>query len=485
MFEGSFQTFDNEDELYKDQGAGHQSDSDGLDSDVEDKILSHLYYQSNEQVAANKIVEPPQQSPDQPEDIPEDSRYQQIQPKQQDTGNTLSVTVVKPFRSATMSSDDSTSDTRHDSTVDQDSKATDAAAAISGTMAGVSFNASDGEAVDSYLDSVSHSGQMTPHQPPTSTIGTTTPFVNSILESQHIQIDSLGSSTPGSEITHSISTKRSTTLDQEDEYAYLDEAEIQGRNRYFMEEKEIICRRCKKPGHMLKDCTVTICNTCNMEGHSSRDCKMSGSVCHRCNMRGHMAAECPQKSSKNVSRAKGCHRCSGNSHHSEECTTIWRQYHYASAKNLSYETVTPWCYNCASVGHFGDDCFEDRSRSASSFNDYTAFNSYNCPGKIAQVDSSASKSNQYARNNYGNTSYRNSSINDRLGNSSSGRTDYRKKRYESHTQSSSRRRAERGSGSRHDSKRPSFKPYVTSGGGRSKPSGNSDKKNSSRKKAHN
>ncbi|KAJ2557490.1 hypothetical protein EV175_001317 [Coemansia sp. RSA 1933] len=445
-FDGS--TENDDDRLYQQQGGDNSNgaDSDNIDSDVEDKILSHLYYQSNDQatsIAPTPTTQTPHTStpaalsrrtnpgksphptetgksvriPPGPESDTEDheSKYaigskrrkqenswnlsdlantdQNAEPAHSSgeegelsgsssNGQSVSVTIVPAFRTATNSDDEGTSDDNGQHSHANGTTHGD------GSSHAVSYNASDDDAVNDYLDTVASSGLATP---PNTTKSPATANGHSgaashDMEHQLVQIDTLLS--PGAQATgavlHDVSAKRS--LDPEDnEYDYLDEAEIQGRNRYFMEEKEIICRRCQKPGHVAKDCTTITCMVCGNEGHLSKDCKLTGSVCHRCNMRGHIAADCPQHSRGGYrDRGRppaGCERCQIRTHHTDECPTIWRRYVYAGHRPLKYNDVRPWCYNCAQSGHFGDDCLAQRGRGANAFLGSTAFGATNCPGR--------------------------------------------------------------------------------------------------------
>ncbi|KAJ2844455.1 hypothetical protein IWW36_005180, partial [Coemansia brasiliensis] len=227
-------------------------------------------------------------------------------------------------------------------------------------------------------------GIATPVEP-FSKMGLASP-VEANMKQQMVHIDALLSpTTPSTEqtagsLTHTISVKRAR--DDENEYDYLDEAEIQGRNRYFMEEKEITCHKCNRQGHKGKDCTVIICMTCGKEGHLAINCKESGVVCHRCNMRGHLLKDCPSSNREGV-RHGSCDRCRSQRHHTDECPEIWRKYVYTAPPPLKYNDVVPWCYNCAGKGHFGDECSMARNRS--SFFGNTAFNQRNCPGRCIGV----------------------------------------------------------------------------------------------------
>ncbi|KAJ2816887.1 hypothetical protein FBU31_006421 [Coemansia sp. 'formosensis'] len=348
-----------EDELYRDDHSTEDSASDAIDSDTEEKILSHIYYQSTTPTQATRLPRTEADSDSSEGKYQIEKKRRKVHSSadfirpQNDASDeeSISVTVVRPYRSATLSDEESGS------------------AAVD--IRDVSFNTQDDLAVDSYLDSVTTTGLATP-----------VPHADEAMEHHHIQIDSLQLTSPGIQ-THAVLVR---TGDPDDEYGYLDEAEIQGRNRYFMEEKEIICRKCHRPGHIAKDCTTMTCMTCGKDGHMSKDCKMTGNVCHSCNMRGHIASECPQRSG--TPRSRGCDRCNSRTHHTEECATIWRRYVYAGPRPKQYADVTAWCYNCAARGHFGDNCQMRRSQGALAYQGDTAFGSVNCPGKMIHVSES-------------------------------------------------------------------------------------------------
>ncbi|KAJ2743140.1 hypothetical protein GGI20_003968 [Coemansia sp. BCRC 34301] len=382
-----------EDELYKEIPSGEGSASDAIDSDTEEKILSHIYYQSSVStpkpvtaaVPVLQLKSPLSRTEADVSDSSE-SKYQIEKKRRKVSGiadfanaskptsaddesydgecsesgdQSISVTVVRPFRSATLS------DEENGAAVD---------------MHDVSFNTHDDMAVDSYLDSVTSTGLVTPVRHPDE---------GALMEQHHIQIDTLQLTSPAA-MTHTVLIRHAADADDDDEYGYLDEAEIQGRNRYFMEEKEIICRKCYRPGHIAKDCTTLMCTVCGNDGHTSKDCKLTGNVCHACNMRGHIASECPQRthSGSSQQRSRGCDRCSSRTHHTEECATIWRRYVYAGSRPPQYSDVTAWCYNCAARGHFGDDCQMPRAKGSLAYQGETAFGSVNCPGKMIHVSES-------------------------------------------------------------------------------------------------
>ncbi|OMJ16801.1 Protein air1 [Smittium culicis] len=150
----------------------------------------------------------------------------------------------------------------------------------------------------------------------------------------------------------------------DDSYTYLDDANFKVKSRYYVEEKEITCRSCKKSGHIARDCKAKICNNCGKEGHLSYDCADQMVVCHNCNQRGHVYSRCPNPIS--TGGPQRCYRCSSRYHHSE----------VHMPKNI-------YCYNCAEKGHYGDDCYQPFPRWCS-FKDDTAFNRKNLP-KLSKV----------------------------------------------------------------------------------------------------
>ncbi|KAI1313848.1 hypothetical protein EDD11_002449 [Mortierella claussenii] len=130
------------------------------------------------------------------------------------------------------------------------------------------------------------------------------------------------------------------TYDLKRELGHLEEEEFKGRSRYYMEptkEREILCHRCNKPGHLSRDCTRLVCTICGaVDDHAVIDCPLS--VCFNCRKKGHIADDCP---------------------------TVWREYIVISKQPL--QRVVQYCYNCAALGHFGDDCPRIRPSYARSY----------------------------------------------------------------------------------------------------------------------
>ncbi|KAJ2106688.1 hypothetical protein GGI16_001833, partial [Coemansia sp. S142-1] len=147
-----------EDELYReDPSVEEDSASDAIDSDTEEKILSHIYYQSNtaaptptqqtkSPLARTRIEADDSDSSESKYQIEKKRRKVHssadfIKPREASDEESISVTVVKPYRSATVSDEEN-------------------GPAVS--IRDVSFNTQDDMAVDSYLDSVASTGLATP-----------------------------------------------------------------------------------------------------------------------------------------------------------------------------------------------------------------------------------------------------------------------------------------------------------------------------------
>jgi protein AIR1/2 len=98
-------------------------------------------------------------------------------------------------------------------------------------------------------------------------------------------------------------------------------------------------------------------------------------------MKGHINATCPNRYTtrfRDLDRYSDCERCNSRLHRTNECPSWWRLYEYVTDEEntrvtkLREEKKTlalgnggegyigddPWCYNCGSRGHWGDDCDE-------------------------------------------------------------------------------------------------------------------------------
>nr|XP_033773036.1 zinc finger CCHC domain-containing protein 7 isoform X2 [Geotrypetes seraphini]XP_033773044.1 zinc finger CCHC domain-containing protein 7 isoform X2 [Geotrypetes seraphini]XP_033773053.1 zinc finger CCHC domain-containing protein 7 isoform X2 [Geotrypetes seraphini] len=142
-------------------------------------------------------------------------------------------------------------------------------------------------------------------------------------------------------------------------------------NRYYMADKNIICRNCDKQGHLSKNCSASrklpACCLCGNRGHKQYSCPAR--YCSNCFLPGHFSLECIEK----AYWKKRCHRCNMTGHYADACPEIWRQYHLTvHAGHLKKSKCQPrrhqatvYCYNCAKKGHLGYKCSENRMFSGS------------------------------------------------------------------------------------------------------------------------
>ena len=82
--------------------------------------------------------------------------------------------------------------------------------------------------------------------------------------------------------------------------------------------KGIICHKCKKPGHMSKDCPSFKNNNNNNNkninfSNSNPNNEMSSIKCYNCGKTGHKMTECPNK------RGKYCYICGKSGHIQANC----------------------------------------------------------------------------------------------------------------------------------------------------------------------
>ncbi|KAG0292377.1 hypothetical protein BGZ96_004181 [Linnemannia gamsii] len=84
-----------------------------------------------------------------------------------------------------------------------------------------------------------------------------------------------------------------------------------------------------------------------------------------------------------------CHKCGSHSHATEDCPTVWRVYVLSSESTPN--DVVQYCYNCASLGHFGDGCPKRRPMYARGD---SAFNDQNTTSSSANNNYSSSRSGQ-------------------------------------------------------------------------------------------
>lgn len=178
----------------------------------------------------------------------------------------------------------------------------------------------------------------------------------------------------------------SLSLDQVNDNA--DELiELRGEGRYFgvtdpntgnaialRQSLGPLCDNCRKRGHIRSKCKTVVCHKCGVVGdHYETQCPATV-VCVRCGERGHVAAACKSKSRKR----QYCRSCDSFLHGDENCPGIWRSYLTLPDNDGTLELPLIYCYNCASNGHYGDECMEQRTSRIPNFNG-SAFSGINLP----------------------------------------------------------------------------------------------------------
>nr|XP_057937738.1 zinc finger CCHC domain-containing protein 7 [Doryrhamphus excisus] len=134
-------------------------------------------------------------------------------------------------------------------------------------------------------------------------------------------------------------------------------------NRYYTE-KNVLCRNCKKVGHLSKNCShskETPCYLCADSSHLANNCP--NKHCNNCGLPGHLHKSCNERHFYYMQ----CHRCNMWGHSFDACPEIWRQYHITTKqgppvkkKGKDHDQRPAYCYNCSSKKHFGHDCTRQR-----------------------------------------------------------------------------------------------------------------------------
>lgn len=140
---------------------------------------------------------------------------------------------------------------------------------------------------------------------------------------------------------------------------------LRGQGRYFgiddedngIKNEELKCKNCSQHGHIKKNCPHVICSYCGfMDDHYSQHCPRT-MRCSHCNESGHYRQHCTQKWKRIF-----CTSCNSKKHSRDRCPSVWRSY---CLDNADVKRVLPsnkvYCYNCAEMGHFGDECPRGRS----------------------------------------------------------------------------------------------------------------------------
>ncbi|KAH6598293.1 hypothetical protein BASA50_003907 [Batrachochytrium salamandrivorans] len=134
-----------------------------------------------------------------------------------------------------------------------------------------------------------------------------------------------------------------------------------GGSRYFVDMSAIVCRFCRRQGHMFRDCKekATRCHLCR-EDHDPLRCPLAD-LCYSCFQRGHQRGQCPS-----IGIRKYCYCCTSSGHSTRECTRVWRQYRFTKDTHRRSRDVSEYCYMCGKEGHFGDNCSYSRNSFRSS-----------------------------------------------------------------------------------------------------------------------
>ncbi|KAG1057046.1 hypothetical protein G6F43_001093 [Rhizopus delemar] len=162
-------------------------------------------------------------------------------------------------------------------------------------------------------------------------------------------------------VTRHISLDNKQYMDDEDtseeeielgkQIQELIDNQIQGRNKYKniseTDTRVPYCTVCHSPGHTFHSCRI--CKRCGSSEHIRRNCDWLDN-CRRCKQTGHLAADC-----KNPTVQKNCDVCGGNYHTKEQC---FRPFHHYFGVKPPAKSIFPYCYYCSNKGHFGDECPE-------------------------------------------------------------------------------------------------------------------------------
>lgn len=177
-------------------------------------------------------------------------------------------------------------------------------------------------------------------------------------------------------------------------------ANLRGEGRYFgvvdPDANEPVCSNCHRRGHKRAQCKVVVCHACGkVDDHYETQCPNS-MVCSNCGEKGHFRNNCPSKRNYTY-----CVLCDSRNHISERCPTIWRSYVVKKIdpnSKLAYPSSRIFCYNCASKGHYGDDCRKPRISKTPNING-SAFSGENLPKSlILQYRNMLNRDSQYHDN---------------------------------------------------------------------------------------
>ncbi|KAG9486556.1 zinc finger CCHC domain-containing protein 7 [Eleutherodactylus coqui] len=136
-------------------------------------------------------------------------------------------------------------------------------------------------------------------------------------------------------------------------------------NRYYTEDKNVICRNCNFRGHLSKSCPqpkkLPACCLCGTRGHLQYSCP--DRYCSNCFIPGHFHKDCTER----PYWLKKCHRCCMIGHYADACPDVWRQYHLTvvpgpmkTSNSSSNPKQIVYCCNCGRKGHCGYECKQKR-----------------------------------------------------------------------------------------------------------------------------
>lgn len=157
--------------------------------------------------------------------------------------------------------------------------------------------------------------------------------------------------------------------------------DLRGEGRYFGRTDTVtgpICSNCHRRGHIRAKCKVVVCHACGaVDDHYETQCPKS-MVCSNCGKKGHFKNQCSEKKARTF-----CTQCESKNHSDERCPSIWRSYLTVNSDEKKALPMDIYCYNCASRGHYGDECFEPRSSRTPNLNG-SAYTGNNLPKELRQ-----------------------------------------------------------------------------------------------------
>ncbi|KAK3845367.1 MAG: hypothetical protein J3R72DRAFT_41591 [Linnemannia gamsii] len=353
-----------EDDLYKDE-SDESNASDEVDSEVEDTMLGHIHYSTN---VYKKIGAEAKSTEDQDTGSLTDNKNGQ-------GSNGLLAKANAPaedyFKSTTQGTE-----------ADSDNDQEDGALSLPNGTPTINISDDDGEDEEEeskYKVERKRDTQNGPNGKQANSTGSgsdsdmdlsdsdseSVPHESIVIldddeqdENDVVSDDDYAQSEDGDESLdeHVLDLTKTISAGQEDdndydpdaELGHLDDKKFQGRGRYYLEEAPArLCHKCQLPGHLSRDCNTMRCHICGaLDSHLAKFCPVS--TCYKCNKTGHIAADCRERG-----YGKRCEKCGSSTHASEDCPTIWRVY-VLSGDGGAPSDVVQYCYNCASLGHFGD-----------------------------------------------------------------------------------------------------------------------------------